>query len=165
MMTIMKLSHSSEYDAPLAEVYAMLVDPDFREHAAKRSGVLEVSVDVQPRGEGHTVHMDQVQPLQGVPSFATKFAGETTRATVEERWADPGSCTLTVETPGKPTRIRGSYTLTEQAGRTVQRFDGECKVSVPLIGGKLEKVMGDLFARARDEEARAGRDWLAGKRP
>jgi uncharacterized protein YndB with AHSA1/START domain len=165
MMTAMKLSHTAVYDAPLDEVYAMLTDPAFREHAARSSGVLEVSVDVQPHGEGHTVRMEQVQPVRGVPSFATKFAGDTTEAVVEEVWSSPRSSTLVVQTPGKPTRIEGSYTLQEHDGRTTQSFQGECKVSVPLIGGKLEKVMGDLFVQGREDEAQAGHAWLRGGRP
>ena len=165
MMTGMQLSHAAVYDAPLSEVYAMLTDPAFRELAARRSGVLEVSVDVTQHGEGHTVHMDQLQPVQGVPGFAKKFAGETTKAVVEEVWSSPHSAALVIETPGKPTRIEGSYTLSELGGRTTQSFQGGCKVSVPMIGGKLEKVLGELFVRGREHEAQAGQAWLAGDRP
>jgi uncharacterized protein YndB with AHSA1/START domain len=165
MMSGMQVSHSTVYEAPIAEVYAMLTDPPFREFAARRSGVLEVTVDVQQHGEGHTVRLDQKQPVQGVPSFARKFAGDTTRVVVEEVWSSPHSSTLVIETPGKPTRIEGSYTLVEMGGRTTQKFEGECRISVPLIGGKLEKVMVDLFVEGREQEARAGHEWLAGGRP
>lgn len=165
MMTPMQLSHAAVYDATLDEVYAMLTDPAFREFAARRSGVLEVSVDVRARGEGHAVHMDQVQPVRGVPGFAKKFAGETTKAVVDEVWSSPHSAALVVETPGKPTRVEGSYTLSEIGGRTTQSFEGTCKVSVPMIGAKLEKVMGDLFVEGREQEAQAGQAWLAGERP
>lgn len=158
----MRLTHTTTYDAPLADVHAMLVDPVFRERAARASGVLEVTVDVTTEGGSTRVSMDQVQPVQGVPSFATKFAGETTRAVVVEVWETPASCHLDITTPGKPTRITGGYHLSEMGGRTTQQFEGECKVSVPLIGGKLEKVMGDLFVQGREAEAEAGRAWLAG---
>ncbi len=165
MMADMHLSHSAVYDAPPEQVYAMLTDPAFREFAAKRSGVLEVSVEIQAQGEGHTVRMDQVQPVRGVPGFAKKFAGNTTQAVVSEVWSSPRSAALVVETPGKPTRLEGSYTLVEIGGRTTQSFEGTCKVSVPMLGGKLEKVMGDLFVEAREQEAQAGQAWLAGERP
>ncbi len=164
MMAGMQLSHAAVYDAPLTEVYAMLTDPEFRELAALRSGVLEVSVDVTAQGEGHAVHMDQLQPVQGVPGFAKKFAGETTKVVIEEVWSSPHSAALVIETPGKPTRIEGSYTLAEIGGRTTQTFEGSCKVSVPLIGAKLEKVMGELFVAGREQESQAGQSWLAEKR-
>ncbi|GAA1920360.1 DUF2505 domain-containing protein [Nocardioides marmoribigeumensis] len=158
----MKLSHTTTYDAPLAEVFAMLTDPAFREHAAKASGVIEVKVDVTQQDEVTQVRMDQVQPVQGVPSFATKFAGETTQAVVVETWDSQASSHLEITTPGKPTRVTGGYRLSEIGGRTTQQFEGECKVSVPLIGGKLEKVMGDLFVQGREKEAAAGVAWLRG---
>lgn len=164
MMTAMQLSHSAVYDAPLDQVYAMLTDPGFREYAARRSGVLEVSVDVQPHGEGHTVRLEQVQPVQGVPGFAKKFAGETTDVVVEEVWSSPASASLVVETPGKPTRVEGSFTLSEIGGRTTQSFQGTCSINVPLIGGKLEKVMGSLFVEGREAETQAGHSWLSGER-
>ncbi len=160
----MKLSHTTTYDAPMDQVYAMLTDPAFRDRAARESGVLEVSVDVTQQGEGAQVRMDQVQPVQGVPSFATKFAGETTKAVIVETWTSRSSAELEITTPGKPTRINGSYRLSELGGRTTQQFEGEAKVSVPLIGGKLEKVLGDLFVEGRDKEAAAGRAWLGGDR-
>lgn len=164
MMAAMQLSHSAVYDAPLAQVHAMLTDPGFREYAALRSGVLEVTVDVRQHGKGHTVRMEQVQPVQGVPGFAKKFAGETTDVVVEEVWSSPASATLAVDTPGKPTRIDGSFTLMETGGRTTQKFEGRCSVTVPLIGGKLEKVMGSLFMEGREAETQAGRAWLGGER-
>jgi len=161
-MRDMELSHTTTYDAPLDEVFAMLTDPDFRERAAKASGVLEVTVDVTAQGDAAQVRMEQVQPLQGVPSFATRFAGETARAHVVETWTSRSSADLEITTPGKPTRISGGYRLSELGGRTTQQFEGECKVSVPLIGGKLEKVMAELFVEGREKEATAARAWLKG---
>ena len=161
----MKLSHTTTYDASLDEVYAMLTDPDFRDHAARASGVLELTVDITAQGDGAQVRMEQVQPVQGVPSFATKFAGETSQVILVETWTGRTSSELDITTPGKPTRISGTYRLSEAGGRTTQQFDGECKVSVPLIGGKLEKVLGDLFVEAREKEGVAGAAWLKGERP
>jgi len=160
----MKLSHTTTYDAPLDEVFAMLTDPAFRERAAKESGVLEVKVDVTAQGDGAQVRMEQVQPVQGVPAFATKFAGDTTRVDLVETWTSRASADLEITTPGKPTRITGGYRLSELGGWTTQDFEGDCKVSVPLLGGKLEKVMGELFVEGRDQEAAAGRAWLKGDR-
>lgn len=165
MMSDMLVSHSAVYDAPLDDVYAMLTDPAFREYAARRSGVLEVTVEVEQQGEGHAVRMEQVRPMQGVPAFAQKFAGQTTEVVVEEVWSSPRSSALIVQTPGRPTRIEGSCTLRESDGRTTHELQGVLEVSVPLIGGKLEQVLGDLFVRGREQETQAGKAWLRGDRP
>ena len=52
-------------------------------------GVISADVTITPNGEGMSVHIDQVQPTEGVPGFAKKFAGETTRAVQTEEWGSP----------------------------------------------------------------------------
>ena len=89
MMPTMKLRHEISYDAPLADVYAMLADPAFRQASATAMGVISADVTITPNGEGMSVHIDQVQPTEGVPGFAKKFAGETTRAVQTEEWGSP----------------------------------------------------------------------------
>jgi uncharacterized protein YndB with AHSA1/START domain len=164
MMNPMKVTHTATYDAPLDEVYAMLTDPDFRRYAADATGVVSAEVGVEESGSGHVVTIDQVQPTEGVPSFAKKFAGETTRAVQVETWTSSSSATLSVQTPGRPTDVSGTYALSEDGGRTTQTFTGEVKVKVPLIKDRLEKLMAQLFVEGRDKEQAAGAAWLAGER-
>ena len=160
----MKVTHTATYDAPLAEVYAMLTDPAFRRYAADATGVLSADVTVEPHGDGHVVTIDQVQPTEGVPAFARKFAGETTRAVQVETWTSSEHATLAVQTPGRPTDVSGTYVLREDGGRTTQSFTGEVKVKVPIIKDRLEKVMAQLFTEGRDKERAAGAAWLRGDR-
>jgi uncharacterized protein YndB with AHSA1/START domain len=164
MMRTMKLRHEITYDAPLADVYAMLADPAFRQSSATAMGVISADVTITPNGEGMSVHIDQVQPTEGVPGFAKKFAGETTRAVQTEEWDSPAGGTITIETPGKPTSIRGTLALTETGGRTTETLDVEVKVKVPLIGGKLESLMAELVTAGMDKEQGAGEAWLGGGR-
>ncbi len=110
------------------------------------------------------MHIDQVQPTEGVPGFAKKFAGETTRAVQTEEWASPSGGTITIETPGKPTSIKGTLSLAESGGRTTETLDVEVKVKVPLIGGKLESLMAELVSAGMDKEQVAGEAWLRGER-
>ena len=161
----MKLRHEITYDAPLADVFAMLSDPVFRKRSAQVSmNVISSEVSIDRTGDGMTVHIDQVQPTEGVPKFAKKFAGETTRSVQTEEWSSTSQATITIETPGKPTSIAGTLALTESGGRTTETLDVEVKVKVPLIGGKLESLMADLVAQGMDKEQTAGAAWLAGDR-
>ena len=99
-----------------------------------------------------------------MPGFAKKFAGETTRAVQTEEWSSPAGGTISIETPASPPRSRGRSPSTESGGRTTETLDVEVKVKVPLIGGKLEKLMADLVAEGMDKEHGAGTAWLAGQR-
>jgi uncharacterized protein YndB with AHSA1/START domain len=160
----MKFRHEITYDAPAAEVYAMLTDPAFRQRSCDAMGVLSADITIEPHGPGATVVIDQVQPTEGVPGFAKKIAGESTRAIQTEEWVDGLRATMTVQTPGKPTEISGRLTLTETGTTTVESFEGESKAKVPLIGGKLEALVADLFKAGMDKEHAAGVAWLKGER-
>ena len=160
----MKIRHEMTYDASPAEVHAMLAEPAFREkvcaamHATRR----EVSIDPDP--SGMRVVVDQTQPAKGIPSFATKIVGDEIRIVQTEGWNGSNDASLLVEIPGKPGSLRGTITLTADGAGTVETVEGDIKVSIPLVGGKLEKLIGDMLVAALKTENRVGRGWLAGER-
>ena len=160
----MQFSHELSYEAPPEEVYAMLADPSFRERVSLAREVVSFDVTLTPTGSGFTLVNDQIQPTAGLPSFAKKFAGETTKAIQREEWRDHSSGTLTIETPGKPTSMSGTITLSSSPGGTVERVDLEIKAKVPLIGGKLESLMADQVREGMDIEHQVGQAWLKGER-
>jgi uncharacterized protein YndB with AHSA1/START domain len=159
-MAAMKLQHSATYDAPAADVFAMLVDPDFRRKVAAATDAISCDAAY---GNGKLVVRED-QQVKGVPSFAKKFVGESTTAIHTEVWTDGTSATVEIETPGKPTHIAGTTTLTESDGRTTQVYDLEVKASVPIIGGKLEKLVHDLTKEGFVKEHAVGEAWLRGER-
>jgi uncharacterized protein YndB with AHSA1/START domain len=164
MMGGMRFAHSVKYDAPIDEVYAMLSDPDFRQRSCAHMGVLTADVQITPQGKGVSIVIDQVQPTEGVPSFAKRFAGATTRAIQREVWDDPNGASFEIETPGKPTSVTGWLTLAESDGGTTETLSADVRVRVPLIGGKLEGLMGDLIERGMEKEHEVGVAWLKGER-
>lgn len=163
MMSAMKIRHEIRYDAAPDDVYAMLADPGFRQKSCDAMGVLSCDIRVEPGTDGMTVVIDQEQPTQGVPSFARKIAGDSTRAVQTEEWTSHTEATLTVRTPGKPTEIDGRLSLAADGAGTVETFEGEVRAKVPLIGGRLESVMADLFKAGMDKEHSAGVAWLGGE--
>ncbi len=160
----MLLRHQISYDAPLADVFEMLSDPAFRQASADAMGVLSADVSITAKGAGTSVRIDQVQPTAGVPGFAKRFVGETTRAVQTEEWGSPTGATISIVTPGKPTSVTGTLALTESGGRTTETLEAEVRVKVPLIGGKLESLMRDLVVAGMDKEQGAGEAWLADRR-
>lgn len=159
----MLLRHQISYDAPLADVFAMLSDPAFRQASTEAMGVVSADVSITPKGEGISIRIDQVQPT-AVPGFAKRFVGETTRAVQTEEWSSPAGATISIETPGKPMSVKGTLSLRESGGRTTETLEAEVKVKVPLVGGKLESLMGDLVVKGMDKEQGAGEAWLADRR-
>lgn len=157
----MKLRHENVYDAPAADVFAMLVDPAYRKKVAEATDAISCDAAF---GGGKLVVREE-QAVKGVPGFAKKFVGDSTTAIHTEIWDAAGtSGTFEIETPGKPTHISGTISLTESSGRTVHVYDLDVKASVPLVGGKLEKLVADLTADGFDKEHAVGVAWLAGDR-
>ncbi|SFM54809.1 Carbon monoxide dehydrogenase subunit G [Pimelobacter simplex] len=164
MMSRMRYSRELAYDAAPDEVFAMLADPAFREKVAAAQQVVSVTVTATPAGTGVSLVVDQVQNTAGLPAIAKKIAGDTTQAVVREEWSDPTSGTIEITAPGKPTRAAGTVTLVADGGATKHVVDLEVTVKVPLVGGRLEKLMTDNIDAGLSVEYSVGVSWLKGDR-
>ena len=159
----MKFRHELSYDAPPDQVYAMLADPEFRRQAVRGDGG-----DLRRRparsdpdgGEGFTLVIDQLQNTKDLPGFARTFAGESTQAIQREVWLARRPGNLSIESPGKPASASGTIRLEPTASGTTEVVELEIKVKVPLIGGKLEKLMAEKVAAGMDVEHTVGVAWL-----
>jgi len=164
MMSAMKFRHELSYDASPDQVFAMLADPAFREAACAAQDVISAEATVERSGAGFTMTVDQLQNTDDLPSFAQKFAGSSTRAIQHEVWADSTGGTLRIDAPGKPSEIAGTITLRPEGSGTVEIVELDVKIKVPLIGGKLEKLLADKVRAGMDAEHGVGTEWLKGNR-
>ena len=160
MMSAMKFRHELSYDAPPDQVFAMLADPEFREAACAAMEVISADVQLDRDGDGFTLVIDQQQNTKDLPGFARTFAGESTQAIQREVWLDPTGGDLTIESPGKPASATGTIRLEEAGGGTREVVELEIKVKVPLVGGKLEKLMAEKVSSGMDIEQTVGAAWL-----
>ena len=160
----MKFRHDLTYDAPPADVFAMLADPAFREAACAAQDVISAEVHLERTGNGFTLTIDQEQRTDDLPGFARTFAGDSTRAIQHEEWEDSTGGTLRIEAPGKPSDVRGTITLRAEGSGTREVVELELKIKVPLIGGKLEKLLAERITAGMDAEHEVGVAWLAGVR-
>lgn len=157
----MRLNRTFAYAAPTAAVVAMLQDPGFWDRVAQATDAVSSSTSVTAKGDLVEVVSDQQQAVVGVPTFAKKFVGDTTHAIITTSWRGERG-TYEVKTPGKPTAIGGSVTVTSRGEESEVTYDLEVKASVPLIGGKLEKLVCDLTGEGFEKEHAVGVAWLAG---
>lgn len=162
MMSAMKFSHEIRYAAAADDVNAMLAEQAFREKVCEASGSLSHTVQITPSAQGMQVVVDQTLPADGIPSFATKFVGDKIQVVQKETWTSPTQAALEVTIPGKPGHLRGTITLAQQGGETVETVEGDLKVSIPFVGAKLEELIGQLLKSALRTEGKVGTSWLAG---
>lgn len=156
-----KLVHDLTYDAPLAEVAAMLADPTFREEVSRQQKVLRHDVHLERTDAALTVRVEQVRTADGMPSFARKIVGDEMAIVQEERWTSPERGDVTVTIPGKPGDVTGTITLREDGATTTETVDLTVKVSIPLVGGKVEHLVADILRKALVVENAVGRDYLS----
>lgn len=157
----MQITHSVRYDASVEDVYAMLTDPAFRERATRAQGAVSVEVSV----DGADVQITMVTPNHDIPAFARKIAGENVTSVQAESWADDAyECDFSVTPQTLPAAITGTRSLVVDGDGTIDRFQGEAKARIPLVGGKIEALLSQKLTQGWDTEHREGVAWLAGSR-
>ena len=161
MMWRMKFRHELRYDASREAVFEMLADPAFREAACAAQDVISAEVHVEREGTGFALTIDQQQRTDDLPSFARTFAGDSTRAIQREEWEDSTGGTLRIDAPGKPSEVKGTITLRSEGSGTVEIVELDLRIKVPLIGGKLEKLLAEKITAGMDAEHEVGTRWLA----
>jgi len=160
-----KVRYELRYDGATPEqVYSMLADAAFRDAVCEFQRFPRRDVTITPTSEGMDVKVDQHRPATEVPSFARKFVGDEINIVQTESWSSPTRAALHVTIPGKPGDMKGSVTLTAADGGTTEVVEVEVKASIPLVGGKIEGVIGDMLGKALRAENKVGRDWLAAGR-
>ena len=158
-----KIEHDLRYDGATTEqVRAMLADPAFREKVCDYQGVTRHTVTVAVQGEAMDVRIDQVQSARSIPSFAKRIVGEEINIVQTEHWSSATAATIEVAIPGKPGDIGGTIVVTEDDRGTTERVEMTVKVSIPLVGGKLEGLVADLLLKALKAEHEVGQKHLAG---
>ena len=145
------------------EVRAMLADPAFRQAVCDYQAVEDSQVSVEEYDDGSmTVDTHRTYGADFVPSFARKFVGASIEVVQREEWtATDATYELTI--PGKPGEMHGRARLTQQGGDAVETIEGEVKVGIPLVGGKLEDMVAGVLENGFRAENKVGLKWLAGE--
>ena len=160
----MRFEYSLRYDASPDDVFAMLGEATFREQVCEAQHATECTATVDGVDGTMSVAVDQRRPSEGIPSFAKKFVGDSIHILQREEWSSPTQAALDVTIPGKPGHMKGTITLRPDGDGTVESVSGEIKVSIPLVGSKIEVLIGELFEHALAAEQRIGTGWLARRR-
>jgi hypothetical protein len=145
------------------DVYAMLADPAYRKAVGDYQRVIDFSCDVTPAGDGMRVRLEVAHATDRIPSFAQRLVGQEIRFVQEETWTSHAGADIHVTIPGKPGDMTGSTSLTQSGADVVQQIDLDVKVSIPLVGGKVEDLIAGFIGKAFDAEGKVGVKWLAGE--
>jgi hypothetical protein len=160
----MRFTHTNSYQATPDAVLAMLTSAEFREKVCEAQHAVEHTVEVSGSGAGATVVIAQTQAMDGAPAVARRLTGDTVAIVQREEWGAGPTAVFAMEIPGKPGHLRGTAELRATDGGCDEVFSGEVKVSVPLVGGRLEGAVADILRRALTREGQVGASWLEDRR-
>jgi hypothetical protein len=153
----MKFDLKHSYNKPAAAVLKMYSDKAFFERKYKDIGAWDVEVVQHEKSDSrfsikcrYTVKNDA--PL---PDFAKKFLGESTVITQSDTWdLKKATGRLEIEIKGAPVKVSADMTLKDAGSGSSNEMKWNVSCGIPLIGGKLESVVGeDIKAKSKKDEA------------
>jgi hypothetical protein len=157
------IRHELVYAGTTVDRIAELVcDPAFREAVADYQRTLRNAVSVEDVGGARQVVVELVHGTERVPSFARKLVGDEIAIVQTEDWRD-AAAEIRVEIPGKPGDVQGRARISQRGDDVVESVELTVKVSIPLLGGRIEELISGLLVKALNAENKVGVKWLAGE--
>ena len=153
----MKMTVTHRFDADVETVYRKLSDQEFMARKYADQGATDIVVDSDRRDDGPTI-VSRRKVTIDLPGFAKKVMAPTNTVVQTDEWApadDAGRrvCRYKVEVQGVPSRIDGTVTLSPDGDGTREDVVADVKVSIPLLGGKLEKFAVESGVKTIEQEA------------
>jgi hypothetical protein len=151
------------------EVFALVVDQDFRVAVCEATHAVHHRVDVQHRVDGTAqVRVERTLPAD-VPDFVKSFVGQTITIVQTEEWGQADGqgvrvAELQIRIQGQPASMRGSQTLEPVGAGTRQLIRGDLKVSVPFLGKRIEPEVAKAILAGAAKEEQTARAWLSRSR-
>ncbi|HEX2130515.1 MAG TPA: DUF2505 domain-containing protein [Actinophytocola sp.] len=159
------LEHRSTYPEPVATVYSTLVDEGFLTDRLRAIGGKGAALlDHSRAGDAVTFTLRQGVDAERLPSAVRSVLGGDLVVERTERWRPDGpryAADTRVSISGVPGSIQGQSRLGEHGGESLLVVRAEVRVSIPLVGGKLEKVVVEQVTKLLATEAEFAEKWLA----
>lgn len=165
-----RIEHRSTSAWSAKQIYQAMTDvTQLKERLRDLGGSAHELLSHEPTETGFRFHIAQGVPADLLPAVARTAVGGDLHIDRSESWreADDEHFTgeIAAEVAGVPCVITGSRWLrevTDADGKHISELvtEGEVRVNVPLIGGKLESVVADEVSKLLDAEYRFTTDWL-----
>ena len=152
------------FDAAPDVVFAAQSDPHYVVWKHEHMAAFDVSADVVEDGSHVTISSSRKLPAE-IPSAARKFVGDSIQIDEVHTWRHPeidGSRHGTVKASfgGAPMEVYGTIELHAKGEGSVIRVVIHAKAHVPIVGGKIEHVVGEQFMRALRKEQQIAPRWF-----
>lgn len=152
------------FDLPIDDVFAAQRDPHYVVWKHEHMASFDVSASVEERGDHVVISSSRRLPAE-IPSMAKRFVGESILVEEVHDWAPPAADgrrhgRVTASFGPAPMSVNGTLELRGDGDGSLMEVVIHCQANVPLVGGKLETIVGDQFLRALRIEQQLAPRWF-----
>lgn len=159
----MQFSFVHEFDVDPSGFWQMFFNEEYERELFKRLR-MRTYVVLERKDAGNEYRRTlKLEPELAVPSWAQSVVKDTGYTEYDVLSRDRSTMDVRIEPQMMKERfnMRGTFKVTSLgAGRCRREFSGEVKISVPLLGGKIEKLMVDQMREGYDAAAEFTREWI-----
>nr|CEL14969.1 hypothetical protein [Kibdelosporangium sp. MJ126-NF4]CTQ93438.1 hypothetical protein [Kibdelosporangium sp. MJ126-NF4] len=156
------MEHRARFATSADSVYAAVVDPAFLTDRLDALGGNNASViDRTESAQATTLRVRQGLAAEHLPSAVRAVLKGDLVVDRTETWRADKTGTVKATVQGVPGEINGTMRLSDVDGGSEWLTSLEVRVSIPLIGGKIEKTIGDQVTKLLANEAVFTEKWLA----
>ncbi|MGN6338491.1 DUF2505 domain-containing protein [Mycobacterium sp.] len=160
---------SADYDGSVDDVHRAFTDANYWRARLAGSGVDVATLESLSVGDEDTVEVVTLQVIRSdkLPGMVTQLHSGDLRIRREETWGPVTGGAATGSVMGSivdaPVNLAGSAVLEpiEETGGARLTFRATVQVRVPIIGGKLENIIGNQLAELIAAEQRFTTEWIA----
>lgn len=155
----MDITTRIEFAALPTDVYAMMTDQKYLEEVCQATESQRYEATVS----GSTTVTSRTFPA---PDAVARFTGANLTVSEETVWEDGGAeghrtGELQMSVKGQPVSMRGRVSIAPGGRGTVVQLAGELKVSIPLLGKKIEQQTAPVVLAGFQTQQQVGDRWLA----
>lgn len=154
----MHLSFQHTYAGTPSEVVALFRNPEFIADVATHAGAINHDVSV----EAGVTRLRMALPT---PDNVATFVGRSADITMIFRWEGPSAADawrglVDVGVKGLPVKVDARCVLEPVSAGARADYSGDLEVKIPLVGGKVEKMVAPFIAEAFAGIERRAQAWL-----
>jgi hypothetical protein len=160
----MQFSFVHEFDIDVAGYWKIFLSEPFNVEMFKELKMKDYKVLKQTDDGKHFLRTQSLEPTTPIPGFLQAVVKSTGYTEIDDLDWSTNVMHVKIETAMFKDRFRmeGDYAVSPLDGgkRCRREFRGEVKVSMPLIGGKVEKYMMEQMRDSYEIAARLTRRWI-----
>ena len=142
----MKFSEHIEYQQNSAELLGIFTNPEFFQAKYAACGGRDINVLETSHNNGQfRIKVSRKVPAEvPIPSFARSLVPQDITLIQTDSWdLERGIGSLEIEFVGIPVKVGCELVLKDIGGQAIEDLHFDVRVNLPLIGGKLEKLLAE----------------------